>query len=361
MNYPTIADAERIKKLNISPERISLVIDSDTKNEVDDQFAIVWALLSKERFDVKAVYAAPFHHACFEQFKPGFDRTLLDNCSNMNGKSVSPEDGMEQSYQESLKILKLLQEPTEKRVFRGSSEYIHDIRCPIISDAAADLVQRARTSEKTIYVAAIGALTNIASAILLDPEIIRKIVIIWLGGHELSYGHGIEFNLIQDVKAAQVIFESGVPLIWIPCNNVASSLSISEEEIRNNIMPAGEIGHYLAEAVLDTFHDSKSKISFMKYLRYSTLRNNTDQEESYLSQFKTEHIAWSRIIWDIAAIAILKNPNWIPSKMIKAPVICDDYSWKDPDRERHMIRVATFCHRDMIFGDLIHCLWEAFC
>ena len=55
-----ISPEERKKRLSLPKGKLTCVIDSDTYNEVDDQFAISYALLSPERLDVKAVYAAPF-------------------------------------------------------------------------------------------------------------------------------------------------------------------------------------------------------------------------------------------------------------------------------------------------------------
>lgn len=57
--FPVIPLPERKARLDIPAGRIRLVIDTDTKNEVDDQFAISWALRSPDRFRVEAVYAAP--------------------------------------------------------------------------------------------------------------------------------------------------------------------------------------------------------------------------------------------------------------------------------------------------------------
>lgn len=47
------------------PARVRLVIDTDAANEVDDQFAITWGLLSPERLDIEAIVAAPFSRAYF--------------------------------------------------------------------------------------------------------------------------------------------------------------------------------------------------------------------------------------------------------------------------------------------------------
>lgn len=58
------------------------MLDTDAYNEIDDQFAILYAMLSPEKIDLQAIYAALFY----------------------NGRSSSPADGMEKSYQEILKI-----------------------------------------------------------------------------------------------------------------------------------------------------------------------------------------------------------------------------------------------------------------
>ena len=68
-----------------------------------------------------------------------------------------------------------------------------------------------------------------ASAILLDPEIIKKMVVVWLAGQPLYWPHAIEFNIGQDVLASQTILDSGVPLVLVPCMSVASYLSVMDQ------------------------------------------------------------------------------------------------------------------------------------
>ena len=41
-------------------ERPAVILDTDAFNEVDDQFAIAYLLRSKDRFDIRAITAAPF-------------------------------------------------------------------------------------------------------------------------------------------------------------------------------------------------------------------------------------------------------------------------------------------------------------
>jgi hypothetical protein len=60
MNFPKIPISTRLEKLQPPDGKIRMVIDTDTYNEIDDQFAVVHALLSPERLSVEGIYAAPF-------------------------------------------------------------------------------------------------------------------------------------------------------------------------------------------------------------------------------------------------------------------------------------------------------------
>ena len=59
MKTDFLSAEERARRLCPPAGKLRLAIDSDAKNEVDDQFAIAWALRSPERFSVEAIYAVP--------------------------------------------------------------------------------------------------------------------------------------------------------------------------------------------------------------------------------------------------------------------------------------------------------------
>lgn len=106
MDWPKIEETTRIARLEAPRKRpIAMVLDTDTYNEVDDQFALAYALLEGS-FDVQAVYAAPFH----------------------NSRSEGPEDGMERSYKEIHKLLDLMDLPKRPAVLRGSKQYMEGTR-----------------------------------------------------------------------------------------------------------------------------------------------------------------------------------------------------------------------------------------
>ncbi len=299
VNFPELTESQRLERL-IPPEgHLHMVLDTDTYNEVDDQFAVVYALLSPEKITVEALYAAPFY----------------------NSRSSGPADGMERSYQEILRLVDRLGIAPDGLVFRGSTRYLGEASKPVESDAAHDLIRRAmaRTpDEAPLYVAAIGAITNVASAILLEPRIIERIVVVWLGGHALHWPDTKEFNLWQDPAAARVVLDCGVPLVQIPVMGVCSHLHTTIPELERYVAGRGAIGDYLAETV---------------------------------KSYHADHFAWSKVIWDISTIAFLLNETWTPTHLVHSPILTDQGTWSF-DKSRHLIRSAFYVHRDPIFRDL---------
>ena len=211
MEWPKMDEKTRMERLEIRSGRVDMVLDTDTYNEVDDQFALCYSLLSPERVNLQAVYAAPFH----------------------NNRSSGPEDGMEKSYDEIVRLLGTVNVPGKDFVFKGSRSYLPDKNTPVDSPAARDLVARAmaRPDGDPLYVAAIGCITDVASALIMEPKLVEKIVVVWLAGHEFSWPHTREFNMMQDIPASQIILDSGVPLVLVPCMGVASHLTASTWEL----------------------------------------------------------------------------------------------------------------------------------
>jgi inosine-uridine nucleoside N-ribohydrolase len=278
--------------------KVRMVLDTDTYNEIDDQFAIAYALSSPERLSVEAIYAAPFH----------------------NSRSTGPADGMEKSYEEIVRVLGRLNVSMEGKLFRGSREFLQDAGNPVRSEAAEDLVARAMAAPKDdpLYVVAIGAITNVASALLLEPRISERIVVVWLGGHALHWPDTKEFNLKQDVLAARQVLDCGVPLALVPCMGVTSHLLTTLPEVESYLRDAGAIGDYLIELVRG---------------------------------YQGDKYAYSKVIWDVAAVAYLLDEKFVDTKWVPSPVLRDDVTW-GTDASRHPICYVRALRRDLIFGDL---------
>jgi len=212
-------------------------------------------------------------------------------------------------------------------------------------------------SDDILYVVAIGEITNIASAILMEPEIIKKIVIVWLGGHPLYWPHAVEFNMGQDPIASQLIFDCGVPLVLFPCMTVASSLTTTAAELRENLLGKSKIGSFLSDMVISQLSPEVAD-NFLNLLRLTYLKGVDDYSADFKSGASFQAMAPSRIIWDISAIGYLINPLWCPTTLVPSPILTDDLKWKQ-DPNRHLVRICNYVYRDGIFGDMFAKLSEA--
>jgi inosine-uridine nucleoside N-ribohydrolase len=289
-----------LKNLEVPQLPIDVVLDTDAYNEIDDQFAIAY-LLKSEGLRTLALYAAPF----------------------FNNNSTSPEDGMERSYDEIGKLLALMGK--ECPTYRGSRTYLPDEKTPVESPAARDLVERAMkySPEKPLYVVAIGAITNVASALLLEPSIAENIVIVWLGGHAHHFHDTTEFNMVQDIAAARVVFNSGAPLVQLPCAGVVSAFAVSKQELEHFLMDKNPLADYLA-------------------------RNTIAAADKYAAGRD-----WTRVIWDVTAVAWLKNrgDRFLLSRLVPAPLPTYERQYEQRGDAAFM-RYVYYVNRDELMNDL---------
>lgn len=293
--------SQRIENLLPPKGRADVVLDTDAYNEIDDQFAISYLLKSKEKLDTKAIYAAPF----------------------FNENSKSPKDGMEKSYNEILKLLSLAGE--DKEVFLGSENFLENEEAPIISPAASDLANRAMnySPKKPLYVVAIGAITNIASALLINPAISENIVIVWLGGHARHYAHTKEFNMCHDFAAARVVLKSGAPFVQLPCMGVVNNFTVSKYELEHWLENKNPLADYLAKNVINV-------------------------AESY-----AKGTAWTRVIWDVTAVAWLLNDNQRFMEQRLLPIALPSYDgYYEDNQDLDLMAYVYNIHRDNLMRDL---------
>lgn len=302
---------EFLKKGLLPPlGKVDAVLDTDTYNEIDDQFALSYMIRSNDKINIKALYAAPF----------------------FNSNSTSPADGMEKSYNEIFNLLTLMGEEDMKSiVYRGSTTYLTDEKTPVISDSANHLAKLAMdyTPENPLYVVAIGAITNVASALLINPKIAERIVIVWLGGNAYEWPHTKEFNMYQDVAAARVVFDCGAPVVLLPCFGVVSAFTVSGDDMRARFYGKNPLCNYLV----------------------------THSEEEIARYVKPGN-AWTRVIWDVTAVAWLTGANedgtnkYMLFKNTPAPICEYDYTYSH-DASRQNIAYVYYIKRDALLNDMI--------
>ncbi len=280
---------------NYKRERVNVILDTDTYNECDDQFALAYMLKNQDIFNIEAITVAPYSHKEYNE---------------------SIEEGQEKSYNEILKICKWLNFDTANKVFKGSNDYIIN-NYNEENDAVNKIIEIALKNDKT-YIMAIGTITNIALAIKKEPKIIDKIEVVWLGGHSLLQDNNLEFNFKQDVEAVRIVFESKVKLTIIPCKNVASNLRTSVYELNYYLKDKSDLCNYL----IDRFYNDG----------YHGIRER-------------------RVIWDISVIAYMINKKWFTSEEISCPNINDDTSYELTDNN-HKITIINYIDVDKVYNNL---------
>ena len=141
---------------------------------------------------------------------------------------------------------------------------------------------------------------------------------IWLGGHALNWAHTKEFNLKQDVAGAQLLFDSGVPVVLVPCEGVTTHLQTTIAELEHYLRGKNELCDYLIDIV---------------------------------ASYEGNPYGWSKVIWDVVTIAYLLDERWVDTALVHTPILTDQVTWS-VDTSRHLMRYAHYLHRDLIFADL---------
>ncbi len=238
---------------------LDVVIDSDTGNETDDQFAIVYALLHPERLRIKGLISAPFLHY----------------------RVLSPEEGEFVSFLEQQWILSYFPKRSIP-IWRGASAVLAGSKAERC-EGAVKLVELSRkySKERPLLIIGIAGLTDIALALRLDPGLAERAVLLWLGGQLYDRDPG-EFNLLQDPEATKEVFDSALPIIAFPCADVAQALTLTAAQAKELVGESG-VGEFLLHR-------------FRRQLISGWGENFPP--ETTLS------------IWDVAPFAWLVNPEW---------------------------------------------------
>ncbi len=211
-------------------KKIRLIIDTDAKNEADDQYAIVHALLTP-KFLVKGVIGAHFG----DRRGPG---------------------SMNESYLECRKVLRLAAAAPSIPIAHGSALPVSRDKTPPLSEGSALIISEAMSEDPhPLFCIFLGPLTDLAVALLHRPEIAHRMTAVWVGGNAWPDG-GPEFNLDNDKTAADFVFSSDVELWQIP-RDVYNRFKVSLAELQVRVKPYGAIGDYLFTQMVE-FNDGWS-------------------------------------------------------------------------------------------------------
>ena len=275
-----------------------VILDCDAGNEMDDQYAVAYALGS-DKMDVIAANGSLFY----------------------NDKLVSSfKEGMEESTREIKRVMNMIG-VTDVPVYYGSPEPLNSGLglSPIKNDASDNIIKTAHETDELLYIITTGAGTNIATAILTDPSIMDKICVIWIGGIHPDDGYSSqgEYNVGQDLKAAQFIYNCGVNFVMVP--------------------GATKKGHAMSSLVVtraDMFAAFPGNDAASKFFR-ETLPMECD------GTFATNPNGWSHVMWDIAGPGVLDLANECTFEIVKAPRLRNDGTYAHRDNEH---KVGVLCN-----------------
>ena len=274
-------------------KKIRIILDTDAACEADDPFAIVHALLSPKLL-VQGIVAEHFNE----------------------------EGSMQRSYEEIMTILHAME--MEVPVFKGQPGKMAEDEVP---SEAVEFIRNEALREDThpLYVLCQGAITKVALALKLYPEIKDKMRVIWIGTHGEAPRKAPfrEFNAGNDLEAANLVLTSGVDL-WLVPSLVYGTIHIGIAEIERRIKPCGAIGEHLYQQLIDY---------------------NMGPFAGW-----TQGESWS--LGDSPAIALAINPACGKFKEIPAPVVAEDTS-SEVDESRPIIRVYTEIDARYILEDMI--------
>ncbi len=273
---PPAASSEETISTEPSPQKIRLIIDSDANNELDDQFALTYALHNSEMFDLEGITV---------------------NRTRGGG-------GIDAHYAEAERVIKLSGR-TDVPLFKGASGSFRDI-APAVHESAFDgkeavdfIIARAHAQDnRPLVLAPVGKLTNIALALEKDPSIASNIRIVWLGSHWPKPG---EYNLENDTTAVNPVIASGAPfemalVRWAEYSGTAAVL-LTLEEVKERL-PG--LGPHIDEPIVG---------------RHGGEFNNFGD---YGVDLFVKMGDPQRALFDMAALAIIKNPDWAQRVEIEA-------------------------------------------
>lgn len=231
-------------------KKVRVIIHTDCKNEADDQFAVAHHLMTP-KFIVEGIIGGHF---------------------NKNPQTYGEGNTASASMKEIDLVLDLMGVKDDYKVVKGAELPLVDEKTPQISQGAKFIIEEAmKPSDLPLYILMQGAITDLASAILMEPEICDRMTAIWIGGGDWPEG-GFEFNLLNDIAGANVVYESTMPLWQVPMNTY-KQISVTLAELQLRVKPYGRIGHYLFKQMVD-FND---KLSFVQHWPHGEIWGLGDQ------------------------------------------------------------------------------------
>lgn len=301
-------DAKIMAKTKITPSKINVIFDTDANNELDDQHALAYLLLNGDTFNVNSVTVN----------------------ATYNGGDIKGH------YDEALRVMKLCNLNHEIPLLKGANGSFAEITSAWNPDnfdgqEGVDQILEA-TEQDSIIIVSVGKLTNIALALKKDPSFAERTKIVWLGS---NYPEPGEYNQDNDTIAMNYVLNSTIPFEMVTVRygkpSGTDAVKVTKEEI-NQKMPG--LGPIAKESIIGRHGGSFStfgdySVSLFEYIDY-----HGDPP--------------SRPLFDMVAVAILKNKSWGEPKLIPAPILINNEWIERPDNQRKITVWENFKKEEIL-------------
>ena len=283
-----------------STERIPVIFDTDANNELDDQHALAYLFSNQDYFDIKAITVN----------------------ATRNGGDI------QQHYEEAERIMKLFNVEQEIPLISGADKSFLEIKDEVTNAVfdgyrAVDFIiaEAKKHSDKKLVVIAVGKLTNLALALKKEPGIAKHIRLVWLGA---NYPEPGEYNLTNDIASMNYVLETDIEFEMVTVRygkpSGTDAVKVTKEEIDKNMPGLGP------------------KIDNPITGRHGgTFDNFGDYSVNLFEKIDLHGNPPSRSLFDMAAVAIVKNPGWAKATIIPCPTMIDRVWVEQPENPRKIV------------------------
>lgn len=165
----------------------------------------------------------------------------------------SPGETAQRSAELATEILDIMGRRGSAKVHVGAPGKLTSATSPVRSPGTQAIIDEAMRNDTQLplYVAVGGGLTEIASALMLEPGIADRLTLVWIGGDAYPAGATGETNFNIDPIAAQYVYNSSNVRLWQVPRAVYATTVVSATEIQARVAPHGRIGAWLYQKIVD--------------------------------------------------------------------------------------------------------------
>jgi len=255
-------------------DKISVILDTDANNELDDQHAIAYMIYNDDQFDIRGITTNRTWGGGPVEEHTKEARRIVHLCNADDRIQVI--SGVNGNYD-------ILKDSLDNPVYDGQK-------------AVEFIIQQAhtKTDGKKLVLIPIGKITNIALALKKDPSIIPKVRIVWLGTNWPNPG---EYNMENDTAAVNPVIKSGVEM-WI-CTVAGGTAEVrtTRTQITSHLKGKGK-----QVEPIEGRHGG-----------------NFDRLGDYLVNLWENVKEETRSLYDVANVATVKNPQWAEKTVVYGP------------------------------------------